>query len=391
MRAARGRYKLIEEIGSGSTATVWRARDSKSGREVAVKRFHPHLLTDPLARQRIEEEATAASRVSHPAIISAVERIGGRDDLALVFPYVEGTTLAKRLAGDEPMEPRDAASIALEVADALATAHEAGVVHRDVKPANILLGADGQTRLLDFGISRAFDEADPAQLTGAGMAIGTLPYMAPEQLAAAPPTPASDVYALGAVLYEMLAGRRPYAAASAVALANEQQLPPARIDGAPAPLVDVALEALAADAAARPSAAGLARTLRAWLDGRADAGAPTVSVAAVVADTPPSPPLATTPRRVRPAFALVAIGLAIVLVALVLPVLAGGLVVAPAPSAPAAAFASPGPTPSPTAPAETPPPKPPSTPAVAAVNNPTPNRPSGGNHKKKHKKKRKHH
>ncbi|MEP7158550.1 MAG: serine/threonine-protein kinase [Chloroflexota bacterium] len=374
MRAARGRYKLIEEIGSGATATVWRARDPRTGREVAVKRFHRHVLRDPVARRRIEEAAAAASRVKHPAIVSAIERIGGRDDLALVFPYFEGTTLAQRLASGAPMAPRDAASITLEIADALATAHDAGVAHRDVKPANILVGADGQARLLDFGISRAFDEGDHAELTGAGLAIGTLPYMAPEQLCAAPPTPASDVYGLGAVLYEMLAGRRPYAAASPVALANEQSLPPARIDGVPVPLADIALEAMSADAAARPSAAGLARGLRAWLDGRADSAAPTVSVLA-------AKPLATTPSRTNPAAALIAIGLVAVLLVAALPFVFLGLGSTPA-------FTSVAASPVPAAPATPSAPQEPS--VVGAANNNPPNRPSGDKPDKKQHDKKKH-
>jgi serine/threonine-protein kinase len=373
MRAARGRYKLIEEIGSGSTATVWRARDTRTGREVAVKRFHHHVVNDPVARRRIEEEAAAASRVSHPSIVAAVERIEARDDLALVFPYVEGTTLARRLDSGKPLAPRDAASVALQVADALATAHEAGLVHRDVKPANILVAADGQARLLDFGISRAFDVADPAQLTGAGLAIGTLPYMAPEQLAAAPPTPASDVYGLGAVLYEMLAGHRPYAAASPLALANEQNLPPARIEGAPAPVVDIALEAMSADAVLRPSAAGLARSLRAWLDGRAEAAAPTVSV------------LAATPRRASPANRLVALGLAALVVLAALPFVVLGWAVGPTPLTASA--------PSPSLGALATPSVQPAASPVGTTSDPAPNRPSGGHHKPdkhdgKHKKHR---
>jgi eukaryotic-like serine/threonine-protein kinase len=384
MRAARGRYKLIEEIGSGASATVWRARDTRSGREVAIKRFHHHLLKDPATRQRVAEEAAAAARVTHPGIVSAVEQIGGKTDLALVFPFVEGTTIAQRLAEGTPLTPRDAASIALQVADALATAHEAGVVHRDVKPANILVSADGTAKLLDFGISRALDDPRANDLTGAGMAIGTLPYMAPEQLAAAPPTPAGDVYGLGAVLYEMLSGRQPYEAASPLALAQEQQLPPARIDGAPAPLVDVSLEAMSADAALRPSAAGLARSLRAWLDGRADATAPTVSVVAPVALAAPPPaasPLPTTARRATPAQALVALGLAAFVVA------AAFLLVAP-PSDPGTALTPA--SPSATAPASA---SAPQAPSVVGASENSPNVPHGGKGKgdNDHGKKKGHH
>lgn len=306
MRATRSRYQLQEELGHGASATVWRARDTKTGRDVALKHFHPHLVSDPVARERIEDEARAASRVSHPNIVSAVELIDDRDGLALVFPYVAGRTLAARLADGPGIAPREAAAITLDIADALAVAHAQGVVHRDVKPGNILLGADGRARLLDFGISHAVDAGDPAHdLTGAGMAIGTLPYMAPEHLAAGPTTPASDVYALGVVLYEMLAGKRPYAASSPVTLANEQAHPPARISDAPERLVDLALAAMAADAGARPDAAQLARGLSAWRDGRGDADAVTRLVVAA----------APLPKRTQPALGWLAVGLAAVVLA----------------------------------------------------------------------------
>ena len=315
MRATRRRYQLQEELGHGASATVWRARDKKTGRDVALKRFHPHLVSDPVARKRIEDEAAAASRVSHPSILAAIELIDDRDGLALIFPYVEGETLAARLADGPPIAPREAASISLDIADALAAAHDQGVVHRDVKPANILLGADGRARLLDFGISRAVDAGQPAHdLTGAGMAIGTLPYMAPEQLAAEPTTRASDVYALGVVLYEMLAGKRPYAASSPVALANEQALPPARVADAPESLVDLALAAMAVDVNARPDAAQLARGLSAFRDGRHDADAVTSPVAA-----------APMPKRAQPAMGWFAVGLAALVVAVAVPVTASGL------------------------------------------------------------------
>jgi serine/threonine-protein kinase len=314
IRATRSRYQPREELGHGASATVWRARDTKTGHDVALKRFHPHLVSDPIARRRIEDEAAAASLVTHPNIVSAVELIDDRDGLALVFPYVAGETLAVRLRDGAPIAPREAATIALDIADALAVAHDQGVVHRDVKPGNILLGADGRARLLDFGISRAIDADELAHdLTGAGMAIGTLPYMAPEQLAAEPTTAASDIYALGAVLYEMLAGMRPYAAASPVALAQEQAQPPARIAHAPDPLVDLALAAMAADARTRPDAAQLARGLAAWRDGRTDADAAT-SLAVVPA-----------PRRRAPSLSWLAVALGALVLAVAVPVAASGL------------------------------------------------------------------
>jgi eukaryotic-like serine/threonine-protein kinase len=319
MRATRGRYELRSELGRGATATVWRARDTTTGRDVTLKRFHPHLVSDPVARRRIEEEAAAASRLTHPNIVSAVELIDDREGLALVFPYVAGETLAKRLARKPRIPPRDAARIALDISDALAVAHSQGVVHRDVKPGNILLGKDGRARLLDFGIAHAVEaEATAHDLTGAGMTIGTLPYMAPEQLAAEPTTPASDVYALGVVLYEMLAGKRPYAAATPVTLAQEQMQPPGPITKAPEPLVDLALAAMTPDLTARPDAAQLARGLSAWRDGRNDADAPTSLVAA-------APNRQPRPQRTRPAAGWLAVALTALVLAIAVPVAASGL------------------------------------------------------------------
>ncbi|MEA2677717.1 MAG: eukaryotic-like serine/threonine-protein kinase [Chloroflexota bacterium] len=378
MRATRGRYETGAELGRGATATVWRARDTKTGREVALKRFHPHLVADPVARRRIEEEAAAASRVSHPNILSPIELIDDRDGLALVFPYVAGTTLAKRLANGPRITPREAASIALDIADALAVAHAQGVVHRDVKPGNVLLGADGKARLLDFGIAHAVDAGQMAHdMTGAGMAIGTLPYMAPEQLAAGPTTPASDVYSLGVMLYEILAGRRPYAATSPLTLAQEQMGPPAGIKRVPRPLVELVLAAMMFDANARPSAAQLARGLSAWREGRSDAAAPTSVVAA-----------ALSPRPVRPALGWLALGLAAVVLAVAVPIAASAWLT-PRPGGldlgrstidhPAVAAVQP--------PSATNPPPP----VISASDPVPPDKPGGGDGHDKHHNKHKHH
>jgi eukaryotic-like serine/threonine-protein kinase len=190
-------------------------------------------------------------------------------DAALAFPLLDGETLARRLARDGRLPPTDAAQIADKVAAALAHAHGRGVVHRDVKPANVMIGKDGQVRLFDFGIS-----ATPERVGGGvvepGMTTGTLPYMAPEQLAGQSPDPATDVYALGAVLYEMLSGRRPYAAPTTEALAAEQQHPPPPLDDAPPKLAALALEALDPDPLARPRASVLAARLHGWLAGSAE-------------------------------------------------------------------------------------------------------------------------
>lgn len=280
---ALGRYQLVEPIANGTTATIWRAHDTRTGRQVAVKLFHAYLFSDRVARRRMEQEAKAARRVRGRTIVSAIDRVSTSDAFALVFPFVDGTALAERLRQAPALTPQDAARVAADVADALTAIHAAGLVHRDVKPGNILLAHDGRALLLDFGISRTVTDAIEIEqaLTGAGLAIGTLPYMAPEQLAAQPITPATDIYALGTVLYEMLAGARPYQADGPVALVGEQRLPPARIDNAPLPLSDLALRCMAFDAPSRPRAADLSTSLRSWLAAPLAMEAPTRSVAVV--------------------------------------------------------------------------------------------------------------
>jgi eukaryotic-like serine/threonine-protein kinase len=384
MRATRGRYEPLGELGQGASATVWRALDRRTGRDVALKRFHPHLVADPVARHRIENEASAASRVSHPCIVSAIELIDDQDGLALVFPFVPGRTLAARLSDGSCVAPREAAAIALDIADALAVAHSRGVVHRDVKPGNILLGADGRARLLDFGISRAVDAGQVTHdLTGAGMTIGTLPYMAPEQLAAEPTTPASDVYALGVVLYEMLSGRRPFDAASPLTLAREQLQPPPAISGAPAPLVQLARAAMTADISSRPHAAQLARGLSAWRAGRSDADAATSVVAA-------TPAQGSRPhQRARPLSSWAAIGLALVILAAATPLFAAALMsgapASPQASPPAIALAPP------TGSSPTGVPAPTQRPVVGASDTQSTNKPDGeGGHRGKHHHKKHH-
>lgn len=264
-RTEDGRYLFEEQLGVGATATVWRARDTERDREVAIKLLHPHLVGDPVARQRMRDEAMSAGRLSHPGLLPVLGTSISDSEAAVVFPFIEGETLARRLADLQTRpDPREAARIAADVAEALAYAHRSGVVHRDVKPSNILIGVDGRARLLDFGISTQID-GPATNLTDIGMAIGTLPYMSPEQLHGQPADPASDVFSLGVVLYEMLAGRRPFPATTALALAEQQRTPPPPAGLAPAPLIGLSLAALALDPNARPSAADFAQAARAWL------------------------------------------------------------------------------------------------------------------------------
>lgn len=356
-RTTGTRYELISPIYEGPIATVWRARDTVADLDVVVKQLNGASATDPVARARLQEEATVTERVSHPGLVPVIDTMFDPDRAALVFPYVRGRTLGERLRDADQISQREAARIALELADVLSVAHAAGIVHRDVKPSNVLLGDDGRVRLLDFGIART---ELPLDLTGSGTAIGTLPYMAPEQLTGSNPSSSADVFALGVVLYEMLSGVRPFNGLSPVEQLEQQRTPPAPLD-APEPLTALVAAMINPIPAERPSAEQAGRTLRGWLDGRFEAEAVTAPVATVA-------PLPAPARPHVPRF--VGIGLAAVLVLLLAAVSLFGFSAAPAvvgPSdqpttAPVALESTPQPTP-----ARTPTPAP----VAATANQPT--------------------
>ena len=361
-RTTAQRYELISPIHEGPTATVWRARDTIAGVDVVVKQLNRANATDSIARARLREEAAATELISHPGAVSVIDTVFRKDNAALVFPFIPGKTLAERLRDQPPLTHREAAQIALTVADVLAAAHAAGVVHRDVKPANVLLGEDGGVRLLDFGIART---ETPLEVTGSGMTVGTLPYMAPEQLTGSDPSPSADIFGLGVSFYEMLAGVRPFNGLSpAEQLQVQHEALPALV--APAALTALVAAMLSPLPAERPSAEQVGRSLRGWLDGRYEAEAVTAPVVVPVA--------ATTSRRLP---RLVGAGLALVILLLLGAVTLAGFVSTPAavgptgqPTPPAVAIV-PAPSPTPTRTPRNPPP------AVAA-NRPTETR-SGTN------------
>ena len=264
-----GRYRLDREIAVGGTARVWRARDAKQDRAVAVKLLHPHLLPDATSRRRLEGEARAAEALSHPAIAAVYDVSGPDDDPALVMELVDGEPLSKRLERDGPMAPKAAAALAADVAEALYHAHQRGIVHRDVKPGNILVERlTGRARLIDFGIAHSL-EAASHDLTRTGTSLGTPRYMAPEQLAADPIGPRTDLWGLGVVLYQALSGRVPFDGTTPLAIATQQQAgaPPLDVDPALAAIVSRCLSVAIED---RPLHAGaVAEALRAWIDGDA--------------------------------------------------------------------------------------------------------------------------
>jgi len=303
------RYRLLERLAAGGSAEVWRARDEQLDREVAVKRLHAHLFADDASRARLAAEARAAARLSHPVIVGVYDVDATGDAPALVMELVEGESLAARLERAGPMPEREAAAVVAELAEALFHAHQQGVIHRDIKPGNVLLDRGGRTRLVDFGIAHSLAEAS-ARLTVTGTVIGTLQAMAPEQLTGGPITPRTDLYGLGVVLHEALTGRSPYPVGSPLALAEAQRSGPPSLEGLGPALAAVIAGCLAFDPDDRPLHAGaVAEALRTWLAGDpalALALAPPESVpvdtAAVtqpipVVAPPRATPMARAPRR----------------------------------------------------------------------------------------------
>jgi serine/threonine-protein kinase len=243
-------------------ATVWRARDEWTREIVAIKQLHPHVVADPVARARLEREAEALRTVDHPAIVRPRGLIDDPDAPSLVMDFVSGRPLSERIA-EGPLRPEEAVAIAGIVADALAVAHDHGIVHRDIKPANILVDDDGAVHLVDFGIAALMD-APSDGLTADSTMVGTLRYAAPERLAGGEVTPRSDVWALGAVLYEMLTGVPAVTASDPVGALAASQAAPGTLDGVPAYLASVIGRAMAPDPADRyPDAVALRDALAA--------------------------------------------------------------------------------------------------------------------------------
>ena len=204
-----GRYRLLESHALGGMASVWRAADEQTGDVVAIKRLHPHLVADPGAKERLLREAAAMEVVRHPNVVG-IRGVIADDEPALVMEFVEGSSLADQLTEGRTFAQAEALAIAAAAADGLAAAHEQGIVHRDVKPSNILVSEDGVVRVFDFGVAVGLD--DETALTVEGGVIGTLRYLAPERLAGEPATPATDVWGLGAVLFELLTGKAAFPA-----------------------------------------------------------------------------------------------------------------------------------------------------------------------------------
>jgi serine/threonine-protein kinase len=260
-----GRYRLDRRIAAGGMASVWEAVDEVLTRRVAVKLLHPHLAADEQFVARFRREAIAAAGLAHPSIVSIFDTCSDGSTEAIVMELVQGTTLRAELDRRGRFDPADAIAVVAEILDALRTAHQAGIVHRDVKPANVLLSTDGRVLVADFGIAKAADGVD---LTGAGTTLGTAKYLAPEQVEGKPVDGRADLYAAGVILYELVCGRPPFVAETeaATALARLQRDPPPPRSIVPelSPALEaVILRALARDPDDRyPTAAELRDALR---------------------------------------------------------------------------------------------------------------------------------
>jgi serine/threonine-protein kinase len=326
-RRLGGRYRMEALLATGGMGEVWAARDLLLDRAVAVKVLGGALAGDGRAAERLRREARAAARLEHPNIARMLD-LGEQDGCPyLVMELLEGESLAARIDRAGAMAPPEAARVAVAVADALEAAHRAGVVHRDVKPGNVFLTSGGEVKVLDFGIASAAGEA---ALT-TGEMLGTPAYLAPERVLGNPATPAADIYALGVVLYELLAGRRPFDDGSDIELAmanvHAQPAPLAlAAPSAPPSMVAACEQAMAKDPSARPpSAAAFAQLVRAQGPGPGRPATRPLPLPAAVASNVPTFPQGAGRRRSRSRRRglLVALLLAGAVLA-ALPVLGGG-------------------------------------------------------------------
>ncbi|WFB08921.1 protein kinase [Streptomyces sp. LX-29] len=312
-RLVAGRYRLIEKVGRGGMGAVWRAEDELLGRQIAVKRLHvsPHLADDELATlyERTRREARSAARITHPnvVVVHDVVEDGGRP--CIVMEYVPGSTMADLLKGGQTIPAAEAARIGLAMVSALRAAHAAGVLHRDVKPGNVLLGADKRVVLTDFGIAMA---TGTSTLTKTGEVVGSIDYIAPERVRGRKPGPASDLWALGATLYQALEGRPPFRRDTAMETAYAIAVDPVDPTRNAGPLTSLVEALLDKDPDRRPSADAVERMLRVPLSDTDTTLFPAVSLTRPTAVQPaakpvrepatPEPPKAP-PARNEPAWA----------------------------------------------------------------------------------------
>ncbi len=302
-----GRYEVTSRIARGGMATVFLATDRRLDREVAVKVMHPHLADDEQFIARFHREAKSAARMSHPNVVAVFDQGTSDDVVYLVMEYVAGTTLRDLISERGALTPGEALGVLEPLLDALGAAHRAGVVHRDVKPENVLLTDDGRVKVADFGLARAASASQTGTTTG--MLMGTAAYLSPELVTRGVADARSDVYAAGIMLFEMLTGRQPFVGEVPIQVAyqhvNDEVPPPSSLDpGLPVELDDLVTWSTARDPDERPRDArelvADVRRLRTDLDDATLDRVPQAPRASAVADgaTPTSTQHAT--RVVQP-------------------------------------------------------------------------------------------
>ncbi|MFI7601930.1 serine/threonine-protein kinase [Actinoplanes sp. NPDC049681] len=302
-RCVGNSYVLICPVGHGATGTVWRGLEQTSGDQVAVKLLHEGLLRQPKLVTRFVQERSILKMLRHEHIVGVRDLFSVGESLALAMDFVGGGSLRERLRDAGTLEPAEAARLLAQVAAALNQAHSLGVVHRDVKPDNILLQVRAEradVRLTDFGIARVLDAPG---VTTPHAVIGTPHYMAPEAISGGDATPAADVYALGIVLFELVAGRTPYTGEPFAVLRGHLDETPRRPEGMPDPVWRVIGRCLGKDPASRPSAAELELTLRQLRDELAGVpalAAPPVAPGPAVSAVSPPPGVRVRPKRRPP-------------------------------------------------------------------------------------------
>jgi serine/threonine-protein kinase len=259
-RVLSDRYQVDELLGAGGMASVWRGRDLRLDRPVAIKELSGPWLRDPTAMTRFDREARTAARLAHPNIVAVHDVGADGDSRYLVMELVEGTTVAALIEND-PLPIDRVIAIAAQTCDALTAAHDAGVIHRDIKPANLIVTADGVAKICDFGIARALSELAELSITGPAIAMGSTSYMAPEQVAGEPIDGRADLYSLGCTMYAMLTGAPPFTGDTPMEVLerhlHDTPVPVLRHRAdAPTALAALVGRLLAKDPADRPATAG---------------------------------------------------------------------------------------------------------------------------------------